>query len=83
MRKIAKWPGSQGGECPAVYETDSGDLIVQGWQLTTTERGRLEDLATDEDAVRVPRSLIEAYLSAKLATPSTSAAPAKLAPADV
>jgi hypothetical protein len=53
------YSGSQGGGCPTVYETDRGDLVVQGDRLTNREAlGDLKDVLPGETAVVVPRSLL-------------------------
>ena len=66
MRRIAltdrdgtpRNPQCRGGRCPAVFETDDGDFIVQGFVLSKEDRGAL-DIPGDEDAVRIPRSLLD------------------------
>ena len=56
---LFKWRGSAGGNCPAVYDTDSGDLVVQGYSLTGSETAQLRNRADDEDGVRIPYELAE------------------------
>lgn len=61
MRQLTylwKDSGSAQGSCPALYETDGG-YVVQGIQLTAEERAQLRDLADDEDAVFVPRNVLD------------------------
>ncbi len=66
MRRIAltdqdgtpRNPQCRGGRCPSVYLTDDGDFVVQGFLLDTLERAKL-DIPGGEDAVRVPRTLLE------------------------
>jgi hypothetical protein len=49
---------SGGGHCPALYETDGG-YVVQGVKLTDTDRDQLRNLADTEDAVYVPRNVLD------------------------
>jgi hypothetical protein len=54
--------GSNGGQCPTLYETDSGDIVVQGYRLTDPEAlGQLRDVLPGETFVVVPRGLIEKF----------------------
>ncbi|MBB6173589.1 hypothetical protein HNR23_003649 [Nocardiopsis mwathae] len=53
---------SQDGGCPTLYETDSGDIVVQGYRLTDDEaRRQLEDVLPDEEFVVVPRELLTRF----------------------
>ncbi|MGW3183618.1 DUF6879 family protein [Kitasatospora sp. NPDC001119] len=54
---------SGGGGCPAVYETDRHTYVVQGWRIAPDDPARqdLRDLAPTEDAVEVPRQLLERF----------------------
>ena len=66
LTKIVKWRESRTGNCPAIYaDTDSGDLVIQGWEIGKGDLAQLEDRAGNETAVRIPRSLIEDYLAAR------------------
>lgn len=47
--------------CPAVYETDEGDILVQGYKVGSDERASVSNLADGEDVVRLPRDV---FLSA-------------------
>ena len=61
MRKLTylwKDSNSAQGNCPALYETDDG-YVVQGVQLTADERAQLRNLADSEDAVFVPRNVLD------------------------
>lgn len=50
---------SPDGHCPAVYKTDAGTFVVQGWKLTDSEaRGGLVHVHENEDAVEVPADLL-------------------------
>jgi hypothetical protein len=53
------WAGSGGGNCPAVYGTDAGDLVIQGYNLTDDEIGQLRNRAVDESGVRIPYEMAE------------------------
>jgi hypothetical protein len=53
---------SGGGNCPTLYETDSGDIVVQGKRLTDSEAlEQLHDVLDGEDFVVVPRTLLTTY----------------------
>jgi len=59
MKLRLVYSGSQGGGCPTVYETDQGDVVVQGDLLTDTEaQGDLKDVLPGESAVLLPRKVI-------------------------
>mgnify|MGYP001587682287 CR=1 FL=1 len=47
------------GSCPAVYETESGDLLIVGFIPTADESQVIASNKSGEEmAVRVPKSLI-------------------------
>lgn len=48
-----------GGSCPAVYEDETGQLVIQGTILTSTQRASLR-LPNGEDAVLIPSELLNA-----------------------
>ncbi|MBQ1080983.1 hypothetical protein [Nocardiopsis sp. B62] len=53
---------SHGGNCPTLYETDSGDIVVQGDRLTDPEAlAQLADVLPHEDFVVVPRELLTRF----------------------
>jgi len=53
---------SGGGNCPTLYETDTGDIVVQGPQLTDPDAlEQLKDVLGGEGAVVVPRELLTQY----------------------
>lgn len=54
-------PQCRGGRCPAVFETGDGQLVVQGFRLSDEDRRQL-DIPGDEDAVRIPKTLIDQLL---------------------
>jgi hypothetical protein len=56
---LFKWNVSGGGNCPAVYDTDSGDLVIQGWNLTGDEHAQLRNVAGDESGIRIPYEMAE------------------------
>ncbi|ROT32613.1 hypothetical protein [Micromonospora sp. HM5-17] len=50
---------SNSGSCPALYETDTGDIVVQGYELTDPEAlSQLRDVLPGETCVVVPRALM-------------------------
>lgn len=54
-----------GGTCPAVYDEIAelpGELVIQGKQASAGLLGTLTGLADDENAVIIPRQIIEAVL---------------------
>lgn len=55
---IRKWRDSGNVNCPALYKTETGDYVVQGWQLDADTRAQLRDLADNEEAVLVPADVI-------------------------
>lgn len=61
---LGKDPNSAQGECPSVYATDRGTLVVQGWKVTDldainalTEHG----LPDTETAVEIPVELLRHF----------------------
>lgn len=59
MRLTFIGTGSSGGNCPAVYATDRGTVLFQGWKVEDAEAlTDLQDLAGNETAVEIPRSLL-------------------------
>ncbi|WP_455360032.1 hypothetical protein [Streptomyces sp. SYSU K21746] len=50
---------SGGGNCPTLYETDRGTIVVQGYKVTDEEaRSQLRDVLDGEDIVEIPRELL-------------------------
>lgn len=50
---------SNAGSCPTLYETDTGDIVVQGYELTDPEAlSQLRDVLPGERFVVVPRALM-------------------------
>ncbi|GAA1122203.1 hypothetical protein [Nocardiopsis composta] len=53
---------SKDGDCPTLYETETGDIIVQGDRLTDPEAiAQLEHVKPGETFVVVPRALLTQY----------------------
>lgn len=53
---------SHGGNCPTLYETDEGGIVVQGYRLTDPEAlSQLADVLPDEEFVVVPRELLTRF----------------------
>jgi hypothetical protein len=50
--------GCSGGNCPTIYESDDGQIYVQGYLSTEGEREGVE-LAPNEGLVRISRRLLE------------------------
>lgn len=59
LTHLFTWRGSGGGNCPAVYGTEAGDLVIQGWDLAADETHQLHNRASNESGVRVPYELAE------------------------
>ncbi|MEY9211171.1 hypothetical protein NI17_011670 [Thermobifida halotolerans] len=57
LRKLGT--ASVSGKCPTLYETDTGDIVVQGYRLIDAEAlAQLEDVLPNETFVVVPRELM-------------------------
>jgi hypothetical protein len=53
---------SDDGNCPTLYETDDGRIVVQGDALTDAEAlGQLRDVLPGETFVVVPRDLLARF----------------------
>ncbi|MEU3567206.1 hypothetical protein AB0E96_02065 [Kitasatospora sp. NPDC036755] len=53
---------SEDGKCPTLYETETGDIVVQGHRLTDPEAlAQLRDVLPGETFVVVPRDLLIRY----------------------
>lgn len=53
--------GSESGKdgCPALYATDRGTYVVQGWKVTDRDAiSDLVDLRAGESYVEIPRALL-------------------------
>lgn len=51
----------EGGNCPAVYVNDDGDVVVKGYTLGASARSEIK-FADDEDAVVIPQDLLRKAL---------------------
>ena len=69
LRKLAKDPSSNQGDCPSVYvaEDDPTVMVVQGKFLDADTTAELDDVLDDETAVRIPAETmvraVEKYLA--------------------
>ncbi len=62
MRLTMLGTTSEDGECPTLYETDNGDIVVQGDRLTDPEAlAQLQHVRPGETFVVVPRELLTKY----------------------
>ncbi|MER7752985.1 hypothetical protein [Kitasatospora sp. NPDC097643] len=53
---------SEKGDCPTLYETEDGDIVVQGDRLTDPEAlAQLRDVKESEAFVVVPRELLTRF----------------------
>lgn len=53
---------SEHGNCPTLYETETGDIVVQGDRLTDPEAiAQLRDVADHETFVVIPRELLTRF----------------------
>lgn len=59
LTHLFTWSNSGGGNCPAVYDTDRGSLVVQGWNLEARDSTQLRDVAANETGVEIPYELAE------------------------
>lgn len=69
LRKLAKDSSSRRVGCPAVYvaEDDPAVMVVQGKLLDSETTAELQDMLTDDTAVRIPAETmvraVERYLA--------------------
>lgn len=56
---LFKLRSSAGGHCPAVYSTDDGNLVVQGYALDSDATSQMRDVAANETGVKIPYELAE------------------------
>lgn len=53
---------SKDGDCPTLYETETGDIVVQGDMLTDPDAiAQLKHVKPGETFVVVPRALLTQY----------------------
>ncbi|WP_436979546.1 DUF6879 family protein [Streptomyces sp. enrichment culture] len=67
MRLTFSGTNSGVNECPALYDTDRGTVVVQGWKIDRDDQAYQDarNLAENEDLVEVPRELLERYAPRK------------------
>ncbi|HET8685010.1 MAG TPA: hypothetical protein VFM54_24525 [Micromonosporaceae bacterium] len=53
-----------GGECPTVYRTDRGTLVVQGYTFPPAHAG--VEIPSGEQMVEIPTELVADYVRAML-----------------
>lgn len=60
MRLTFVGTNSSGGNCPAVYKTDRGTVVVQGWKLPEGDEAwsDLVNVADNETAIEIPLALL-------------------------
>jgi hypothetical protein len=56
---------SDGKTCPAVFATDRGSYVVQGWDVSDAEALASLRLPSGESAVEIPAELVEALRRAQ------------------
>ncbi len=57
---------SGGGNCPALYATDRGTHVVQGWTLEAADTAQMQNVAGNETGVEIPTNLLEQYHQMRL-----------------
>ncbi len=57
---------SGGGGCPALYATDRGTHVVQGWTLSNDDAAQLRQVADNESGVEIPTNILEQYHQRRL-----------------
>lgn len=62
---IRKTDSSGTGNCPAIYQADNGNYVIQGWNIDDNTRAQLRDLADNETAIEVPADVIAGIIGAK------------------
>lgn len=55
---------SDGKTCPALYRTDRGTVVIQGWTVTDPEALRQLSLPGGEQAVEIPAEMVAEVLGA-------------------
>jgi hypothetical protein len=52
---------SKDGNCPSVYETDRGTVVIQGWKVAAGDQawGDTRFLDANETLVEIPRELLK------------------------
>lgn len=57
---------SGGGNCPALYATDRGTHVVQGWTITADDTQQMRQVADNETGVEIPTNILEQYHQMRL-----------------
>jgi hypothetical protein len=52
-------PQTPSNDCPAVYQSDRGTYLVQGYRIPEEYRDRVQNLADNETVVEIPAHLVE------------------------
>ena len=60
LRFLGKDPDSGQNGCPSIYD-DGDSYVIQGWTLDHATRAQLRDLASNEDAVRIPKRMMALF----------------------
>lgn len=63
MLKLIGGSGCGNGPCPAVYETENGTILVQGFTISGEDVDL--DLPPGESVVEIPRYILERAMYAK------------------
>ncbi|PSK90261.1 hypothetical protein CLV63_12390 [Murinocardiopsis flavida] len=58
LTMLAKDDKSQKGDCPSVYMSDTGELVVQGFQLDASDLRELHNPLPGEAAVRISPEVV-------------------------
>jgi len=58
LRKLFKDQGSGGNGCPTVYLGDTGEFVVQGYEVDDETVGELENVLPGERAVRISADVV-------------------------
>lgn len=52
-------PKTPADQCPAIYESDRGTYLIQGYRVPREYLDRVQHLADNEDVVEIPANLVE------------------------
>ena len=56
-------PRTPSNDCPAVYESDRGTYLVQGYRVPTEYIDRVQNLSENETVVEIPAHLVKVIKS--------------------
>ncbi len=59
LTKLYKDPESGRTGCPTVYVADSGELVVQGYEIDSDTHAQLENILPGETAVRISPEILQ------------------------